>query len=233
MDFPDIPESWLFPPSLQAAAETQRELAGRVVSEDRLPELIGRVGGVDVSNTLRDPANMIYAAAVSLSLPELAVTGSAHAAIRAPIPYVPGFLAFREVPALVEACRRLEIVPDVIMVDGHGVSHPRGLGIASHLGVLLDCPAIGVAKSILVGQVEEELGPEAGSTAPLVWKNRQIGVALRTRNNVKPVYVSAGHRVCLETAVAIVKHALSGYRLPEPTRQAHMAANAFRKAQQG
>ena len=115
------------------------------------------------------------------------------------------------------------------MVDGHGISHPRGLGIASHLGVLLDCPSIGVAKSILVGRPDGELGNQVGDSVPLRWKGQTLGLVLRTRPNVQPVYVSVGHRVSLETAVEIVLKCLSRYRLPEPTRQAHQAANLCRR----
>src|SRR5262249_35990996 len=129
-------------------------------------------------------------------------------------------------------CESGNAPPDCLIVDGHGISHPRGLGIASHLGVLLDCPSIGVAKSILVGKPEGELGNQIGDYIPLRWKGQTLGVVLRTKPNVQPVYVSSGHRVSLETAIKVVLNSLSKYRLPEPTRQAHNAANVCRKAHQ-
>ena len=224
----NIPRHWLYPKDLDEAANVQRELAGKVVRADRLPA-VHRVGGSDVSNNPRDPENRIYAAIISLDFPSLKPLENQCAAGVAPLPYVPGFLAFREVPALVDAFQNLSVKPDLLLVDGHGISHPRGLGIASHLGVILDCPTIGVAKSILVGKPQGEPGNSPGDFTPLVWKGQTIGVVLRTRANVSPVYVSVGHRICLETAVDWVTRCLTRYRLPEPTRLAHQAANQCRK----
>ena len=115
------------------------------------------------------------------------------------------------------------------MVDGHGICHPRGLGIASHLGVLCDLPTIGVGKTILVGEPLEALGPKAGDRVPLIYEGRVVAMLLRTKARVHPVIVSVGHRISLETAVEVVLNSLQGYRLPEPTRQAHLAANALRR----
>lgn len=167
-----------------------------------------------------------------LALPGLAVVATAGATRRAEFPYVPGLLAFREAPCVLDALARLDALPDLLVVDGHGVSHPRGLGIASHLGVLLDRPAIGVAKSILVGAPEGEPGDAPGSWVPLRWQGRTVGAVLRTRARVSPVYVSVGHRVTLEGAVRQVCAMLGRTRLPEPTRQAHLAANALRRSQE-
>jgi deoxyribonuclease V len=224
-----IPEEWLFPASLEDAAKVQRELAKRVSTEDELPDHIHRIGGTDVSNNLRDPENWIYAAVITLDYPRLSLIDQTCVRATAALPYVPGFLAFREVPALLEAYHELPIKPDLLLVDGHGISHPRGLGIASHLGVLLDCPTIGVAKSILVGKPAHELGNQVGDTTPLVWKGKPIGMVLRTRANVQPVYVSTGHKISVNTAVHWVKQCLGRYRLPEATRHAHTAANNCRK----
>jgi deoxyribonuclease V len=188
------------------------------------------LGGVDISNSRFDPENRIFASVVVLSLPDLKVVETAGAEARATIPYIPGFLGFREVPALLLAWEKLGTKPDLVMVDGHGIAHPRGLGIAAQLGVVLDIPSIGVAKSPLVGRPEGELGEEAGAEVPLVWKGRRLGTVLRTRRRANPLYISVGHRVSLESAVDWVKRAGTGYRLPEPTRQAHMAANAVRRA---
>lgn len=231
----DVPQEWLHPPSLDRAREVQAELARRVIAADDPGDALGgtgprRVAGVDVSNSPYDPDAMVHAAVAVLDGAGLGVVRTAGARRRADFPYVPGFLGFREVPALLDAFRELAEPPDLVVVDGHGLSHPRGLGIACHLGVLLDLPAIGVAKSVLVGKPEGELGEEAGSRVPLVWRGRVVGAVLRTKRRVNPVYVSVGHRVSLEGAVRRVLALTRGYRLPEPTRQAHLAANAFRRA---
>lgn len=207
----------------------QRHLAEQVQKEP-FNGPIQRVAGVDVSNNLRDPEGWIYAAIVVLSWPALTVLETATDSFQSTFPYIPGFLGFREAPALVQAYAQLTQKPDVLFVDGHGVSHPRGLGIASHLGVLLDCPAIGVAKSILVGKPAREPGPMPGDQAPLVWKGQEIATVLRTRKNTNPLYISVGHRLSQTQAVEWVLAACKGYRLPEPTRQAHLAANVLRKS---
>jgi deoxyribonuclease V len=228
----EIPHEWLYPQDWNEAAQVQRQMANQVVREDQW-NTIHTLAGTDVSNTPRDPENRIYAAMVGLSYPGLKILHSACESSTATLPYQPGFLGFREAPALENAfkqlCEKMGALPDCLMVDGHGISHPRGLGIASHLGVLLDCPSIGVAKSILVGRPDGELGNQVGDFVPLRWKGQTLGLVLRTRPNVQPVYVSVGHRVSLETAMEIVLKCLSRYRLPEPTRQAHQAANLCRR----
>jgi len=229
----EIPQQWLHPRDWDEAKESQLEMAEMVVREDRWAQL-RTVAGTDVSNTPRDPENRIYAAMVRMTYPGMQIMNSACEQSVTDLPYLPGFLAFREAPALVQTYQQLcgpnnEGRPDCLIVDGHGVSHPRGLGIASHLGVLLDCPSIGVAKSILVGKPDGELGNQVGDTVPLRWKGQVLGLVLRTRPNVQPVYVSIGHRVSLETALDVVLKCLGKYRLPEPTRQAHNAANVCRK----
>jgi len=229
----EIPHEWLYPRDWGEAAQVQRQMANQVLGEDQWKSL-RTIAGTDVSNTPRDPENRIYAAMVGMSYPGLKILHSACERSTTELPYQPGFLAFREAPALVKAFQQLTeqmgAVPDCLMVDGHGISHPRGLGIASHLGVLLDCPSIGVAKSILVGKPEGELGNQIGDSVPLRWKGQTLGLVLRTRPNVQPVYVSIGHRVSLETAVEVVLKCLSRYRLPEPTRQAHQEANLCRRS---
>ncbi|ATR22056.1 Endonuclease V [Roseomonas mucosa] len=226
----DIPEDWLHPPDLARARQVQREMAARVVREDAFGP-VQRLGGADTSLDRFDPAQRIFAALVTLD-PAGEGTGveSQAAVLRAPMPYVPGFLGFREVPVLVEAWRRLERKPDLVMVDGHGASHPRGLGVACHLGVALDVPTIGVAKSRLFGHPDGELGPEPGDRVNLVHEGQVLAVVLRTRRRSNPVYVSVGHRISLGSAVEWVQRGLRGYRLPEATRQAHLAANAARLA---
>ncbi len=227
-----IPAEWLRPPDAAAARRAQTALADRVVREDAFGE-VRLLGGVDVSNNRFDPEQRVFAAVVVLSLPDLHVVETAGAAARAAMPYVPGLLGFREVPALLAAWEKLRSKPDLVLVDGHGVAHPRRLGIAAHLGVVLDVPAIGVAKSVLVGAEDPPLPDEAGAETPLVWRGERIGTALRTRRRANPLYVSVGHRVSLGTAVAWVRRATNTYRLPEPTRHAHLAANALRVAEAG
>ena len=139
-------------------------------------------------------------------------------------PYIPGFLSFREIPALLKALEQLKITPDLIFCDGQGIAHPRRLGIACHLGVLIDVPAIGVAKSLLVGKYGE-VPQEKGSCTPLQDQGETIGVVLRSRVNVKPIYISIGHRISLPTAVKYVRDCLGKYRLPEPTRIADKLAS--------
>jgi deoxyribonuclease V len=216
-----------FPSTAQEARRMIPDLAARVVAEDRIGE-VRVIGGTDASSTRFDPDGTVYAATVALDWPSLAPLGKAGAVTRGGLPYIPGLLGFREVPALAEAWARLDPKPDLVMVDGHGVAHPKGLGIACLLGLVLDVPTIGVAKSVLVGAVEGDLPDEPGARAPLVWKGRQLGVALRSRRGANPLYISVGHRVSPGTALAWVERCLRGRRLPETTRAAHEAAGALR-----
>ncbi|MBS0648086.1 MAG: deoxyribonuclease V [Verrucomicrobia bacterium] len=225
----DFPPSWLFPVSTADAISAQAVMAQKVIQEDVM-DIPSLIGGMDVSNNLYDPEQMIHASAVVLSYPSLQVIDEASVSQKQTFPYIPGLLGFRESPALFEAFQRLRIKPEVLMIDGHGVSHPRGLGIASHLGVLLDMPTVGVAKSILVGKPAGPLGAEAGAQIPLLWKGRILGMLLRTKVRSNPLIISAGHKIALPTAVKLVQSCLQGYRLPEVTRQAHLAANACRKS---
>ena len=221
-------QKWLFPISIPEAKRLQEEMAGRVLLQDTFGKSLSTIAGMDVSNSRFDPAKMVYAAAVVVSFPTLSLEETATTKEKQPFPYVPGLLGFREAPALIRAYDQLSTRPDLIMVDGHGVSHPRGLGIASHLGVLLDIPTIGVAKSILVGSPQGPLPDAVGSQVPLVWKGKTIAMLLRTKKRCSPLIISAGHRITLETAINVVISCLKGYRLAEPTRQAHLAANACR-----
>jgi deoxyribonuclease V len=225
----EIPHHWLYPATLEEAANSQRQMAQQVVVEDAFNPVVERIVGTDASNAPRDPEKQMFAVCVSLNYPALKLVEFGHAQAVAPLPYIPGFLGFREAPALVEAFQNLKQKPDLILVDGHGISHPRRLGIASHLGVLLDCPTIGVAKSILVGKPEGEPGNIPGDSVPLVWKGETIGLVLRTRTNVLPVYISPGHRISMASAKEWVIRCLSGFKLPEPTRHAHKIANQVRR----
>lgn len=222
-----VNQNWLFPSSLEEAKEIQCLMAKKVIVEDDLEEPQW-VGGMDVSCNLYDPTQMIYAATVVLDYKTVKLVDQAAVIEKQTFSYIPGLLGFREAPALVHAFNKLQRRPDILMVDGHGISHPRGLGIASHLGVLLDIPTIGVAKSILIGRPAKPLPLEVGSLTPLLWKGKQIAMLYRTKARANPLIISTGHRISLETAVKFVARTLRGYRLPEPTRQAHLAANACR-----
>jgi deoxyribonuclease V len=182
---------------------------------------VRRVAGVDIS--VDRPGGRATGAVVVLSYPELAVIEVAVARAPLTFPYVPGLLSFRETPVLREAFRRLAGPIDLLLVDGQGLAHPRRFGLACHLGLLLDAPAIGVAKSRLLGE-HGPVGEEAGSRADLRDGAEVIGSVLRTRTGVRPLYVSIGHRVSLRQAEAWVLRCCRGYRLPEPTRLAHQAA---------
>jgi deoxyribonuclease V len=224
----NIPAEWLYVHNLEEAQFIQHQLARQVTLEDDFSS-IHTIGGMDVSNHLNDSLSMVYASAVVLNKQTLLIEDQVSIAQVQPFPYIPGFLGFREAPALVEAFKKLAKRPEILLVDGHGISHPRGLGIASHLGVLLDIPTIGVAKSILVGYPAAPLEKEKGMTTPLLWKGKQIGTFVRTKLNCNPLIISAGHRVSLESAVKIVMECLGRYKLPEPTRQAHLASNRCRR----
>ncbi|MGC8833891.1 MAG: deoxyribonuclease V [Armatimonadota bacterium] len=207
------------------AQELQRALSVCVETTDRLPPVIKSVCGVDVSHS-RFSAR-VYAAAVLLSFPEMDTVAEAFALKDVFFPYIPGLLAFRELPAVLECMDKLPELPDLVIVDGHGLAHPRRFGIACHLGVLLDVPSIGCAKSVLVGAAPPP-GNSFGDRTELRDGADLLGYALRTRPGAKPVYVSPGHRVSLETAASLVLRCCKGFRVPEPIRQAHMAANRAR-----
>jgi deoxyribonuclease V len=189
---------------------------------------VATVGGTDLSFDRR--SDVAFAGIVLLTLPGLEVVERCGVRTRTRFPYVPGLLSFRETPPLLAAWERLSTRPDVLLVDGQGLAHPRRFGIACHLGLLLDLPTIGCAKSILVG-THGPLGDQAGDWTPLVHRGETVGAALRTRPGVSPVYISAGHRVDLPSALALVRRCLGPTRIPEPTRRAHQFVNALRRGE--
>jgi deoxyribonuclease V len=202
------------------AFDIQLKLASRVSRTDEVknPKFIA---GVDISvDRVRDEAR---GAVVVLSYPELKLVESQVVEGRVDFPYVPGLLSFREAPLTLAAFERLETAPDLILFDGQGIAHPRRLGLAAHMGLFLDTPAIGCAKSRLCGH-HNTLGLEPGGYAELVDGGDVIGAVLRTKAGTNPVYVSIGHKISLESAVYWVTQCCRGYRLPEPTRLAHLAA---------
>jgi deoxyribonuclease V len=209
------------------AVALQRELATRVVLGPPLPscELIA---GADVS--YNKGSSTFYAGVVVLKTADLSVVERCGAVAEGPFPYIPGLLSFREAPALLEAFAKVRSQPDAVMVDGQGIAHPRRLGIASHLGLFLDVPTIGCAKSLLTGRYEEP-ARQAGSTSPLRKGSDLLGQVVRTKNGVQPLFVSVGHRINLDSAVRWVVATCRGYRLPEPTRQAHLFVNELRRGE--
>ncbi|MFQ5860819.1 MAG: deoxyribonuclease V [Dehalococcoidia bacterium] len=207
--------------SAQEAVAIQRHLASQVSHTSTLPQQVRYVAGVDLSPPDRE--GLTQGAVVVLRYPELTVEEVRVARERPGFPYIPGLLSFRETPVLLAALERLTLTPDLVLVDGQGLAHPRRFGIACHLGLLLECPTVGCAKSILRG-THPPLEPQRGAWAELVDRGEVVGAALRSREGVSPVYVSIGHRVDLPAAVQWVLHCCRGYRLPEPTRLAHQAA---------
>ena len=206
--------------SIDEAKEIQRVLASQVVCQS-VPLSPSLIAGVDISG--EDGYGMAKAAVVLLRYPGLEIVERKVITMPVVFPYVPGLLSFREVPLILAACEQLTVTPDLFIADGQGMAHPRRLGLACHLGLFLDVPTIGCAKSILCGR-HDELGGERGDIAPLYDGGEVVGAAVRTRRGVKPVYVSIGHRVDLRTAVEWVLACCYRYRLPEPTRLAHLAA---------
>lgn len=204
------------PANGQEARAVQEDLRGRLRIGDDFGE-IRRMAGVDVGYNLK--TGMSRASIVVLDWQTLEVLEQLVVEEPTEFPYISGLLSFREIPVILSALERLTTPPDALMVDGQGIAHPRRMGIAAHLGVLLDMPAIGVAKSRLTGKYDEP-ALHKGAAEPLLDKGERIGMVLRSRDGVKPLFISPGHRVGVDTAVAWVQHSLTRYRLPEPTRLA-------------
>lgn len=194
------------------------KLATHVIRKNRLGA-VKTVAGIDVGIK----GDMACAAVVMLNFPGLDIAAQSTATRRVTCPYIPGLLSFREGPVILDALDRLEHKPDLLIFDGQGIAHPSRLGIASHIGLLSDLPSIGCAKSRLCGQYQEP-GVERGSHVLLMDHGEAIGAIVRTRTNVKPVFVSIGHRVDLQTCIDVVLACCRGYRLPETTRLAHRLA---------
>ncbi|MBI2961041.1 MAG: deoxyribonuclease V [Betaproteobacteria bacterium] len=218
---------WDLAPS--EAIALQNALRGKIVAEDRLGP-VAHVAGVDVG--FEDGGKIARAAVAVLSFPALALVDCAIARLPVRFPYIPGLLSFREAPAVLAALKALRIRPDLVLVDGQGMAHPRRLGIASHLGLAADIPSIGVAKSRLIG-AHREPAQRRGASAALKDKKETIGAVLRTQAGVNPVYVSVGHRVSLKTALGYVLKCATKYRLPETTRWAHRLASSPAREAEG
>ncbi|MEU9780053.1 endonuclease V [Streptomyces phaeochromogenes] len=221
-----IPAGW--PATEDQARAVQDELRGRVVlDEPGPPPGTGRVTGVDVAYD--DERDVVVAAAVVLDASTLGVVAEATAVGQVPFPYVPGLLAFREIPAVLAALEALPCAPGLVVCDGYGLAHPRRFGLASHLGVLTGLPTIGVAKNPFTFTYEEPGAPR-GSASPLLAGEEEVGRALRTQAGVKPVFVSVGHRVTLDTACAHTLHLAPRFRQPETTRHADALCRRALKA---
>lgn len=203
------------------ASEIQRQLSGQVIMEDDLDQ-IDYIAGVDVG--FEEDGRITRAAVAVMEFPSLVLYKTSIARCKTAFPYVPGLLSFRELPAVLKALDKLKQLPDLFLCDGQGYAHPRRFGIACHLGVLTGIPSIGVAKTRLLG-THRTVANRRGAWQPLRDKDEIIGAVLRTRINVKPVYVSVGHRISLETAITFVMRCTTCYRLPETTRQAHKYAS--------
>jgi len=209
--------------SAAQARDIQLSLASRVVTENEVAD-VSLVAGIDISAP--DAQGIARGAVVVLRYPELSIIEVKVAQGRITLPYMPGLLSFREGPLILAACEQLSNVPDLVLIDGHGVAHPRRFGLASHVGLSLDLPTVGCAKSILCGQ-HQPVGEEAGSCADLVDNGELVGAALRTRSKVRPIVVSIGHRISLASALEWAVRCCRGHRLPEPTRLAHLAAQGL------
>jgi deoxyribonuclease V len=204
--------------SIAAARARQEKMRGQVIREGT-PEDVRHVAGVDCAFPSEHAGRLTRAAVAVLSWPALELVEKSVVERPTDFPYIPGFLSFREAPAVLEALGRLKTRPDLLIVDGHGYAHPRGFGIACHIGVETGLPSIGAGKSVLVGEYAMP-AQRAGSRRPLRYKGETVGMALRTRDGVAPLFVSTGHRVGLDPAVDWVLGCCRGYRLPETTRWA-------------
>ncbi len=202
------------PASGEEALRIQQDMRQHVIINDNFPR-VQIIAGIDVGYDIEK--NMSKAALVLMDIDKLMPINSIIEFDATPFPYIPGLLSFREAPVILKALSKLKTAPDILFIDGQGIAHPRRLGIASHVGVLTGLPSVGIAKSVLCGQFQEP-GLKRGSSEPLTHKGEKIATAYRSRDNVKPIFISPGHRIGHEIAVALVARCLTKYRLPEPTR---------------
>lgn len=211
----------------QKAKERQKLLRDKV-SLQPLNKPVQTVAGADIS--FNRGSDKVYAGIVVLTYPDLSELARSLVITHVDFPYIPGLLAFREIPPLQEAWQNLGFKPDVVIVDGHGIAHPRRMGIATHFGILIDYPTIGCAKKVLTGNYKEP-GNEKGSHSYLTENEERIGMALRSRTNVNPIFISPGHKVSFEDSKSIIMGCLTKYKLPETTRKAHRLVNQLRRGE--
>ncbi|MBD2094602.1 deoxyribonuclease V [Trichocoleus sp. FACHB-591] len=216
-----IQQQHAWPATAEEATIIQQQLRGDIIKEDQLGT-VQRVAGVDVG--FEADGTITRAAIAVLSFPELQLVEHAIARRPTTFPYIPGFLSFREIPAVLDALEQIATPPDLLLCDGHGIAHPRRMGIAAHLGLLVNLPAVGVGKSLLVGK-HDEVPEERGAWQPLQHRGETVGAVLRTRVGTKPLYISLGHRISLLTAIDYVMRCTTKWRLPETTRHAHKLAS--------
>jgi len=214
--------SWNVPP--KEAVQIQKKLAG-LVSIKKLQRGITSVAGTDISYDKN--SDTLFAAVLVFTFPKFQLIEMRESVQKASFPYVPGLLSFREIPPLIDCFEQLETIPDVLLCDAHGMAHPRRFGLACHLGLLTGLSSVGCAKSRLTGKGSEP-DSEKGSWTPLIHEGCEIGRIVRTKNKVRPLYISTGNLVDLDSAVSITLQCCGKYRLPEPTRQAHLAVNRLR-----
>ena len=208
---------------IQALRAEQIERAAQIVRHDDFEVMPPRlIGGADVG--FEEGGDVTRAALVLLEYPSMKLVAHTVARVATTMPYIPGFLSFREYPALLAAWQQLDQHPDLLFVDGHGISHPRRLGVASHFGLMVDVPTIGVAKRRLCGKFAD-LSEEPGARQPLMDKGEQLAWVWRSKKRCNPLFVSTGHRVSTDTALEWVERCMGGYRLPEPTRWADAVAS--------
>jgi len=214
--------------SYQEAALWQQRLREELVLSGDVRGMT-TIAGADVS--CERHGRTFFAGVVVMDAATLEVIGEAHHVDQVSFPYVPGFLSFREGPVILAAFEKLSVAPDAVIFDGQGIAHPRGFGLASHMGLMLGVPTVGSAKSRLVGEYGD-VGRQRGSTAELVYDGREVGYVVRTRENVKPIFVSPGHLISPKAAVELVLSCTTRYRIPEPVRRAHILVNRLRKESQ-
>lgn len=209
------------------AVEIQKRFSARIIQKNHA-ETVRWVAGADIAVSKNPP--LAYAGVVVLSFPDLQMVETQQTVLELTFPYIPGLLAFRESPALLKAFEKLRHEPDLVMIDGQGLAHPRGFGIACHIGLWLDIPTIGCAKSRLFGE-HRPPAQRRGSWAPLTEdQDRVIGAVLRTKDKTNPVYISVGHKIELPTAIRYTLDCSRGYRIPEPTRQADLFVERLKRA---
>ena len=211
--------------SSHEAIEIQKALSPQLIFM-KLSGKIRHVAGIDVSCSKK--SDTLWAGVVVLSYPDLDKVEEKWTKGIANFPYIPGLLSFREIPVVLESLKMIESDPDLIFCDGQGIAHPRGLGLASHLGLLIEKPTIGCAKKRLVGEFSE-VGQQRGDYSMLFYKDREVGAVVKTRSGVKPLFVSPGNRLTIRDAIRMVLSCGGRYRIPEPVRQAHILVNRIRK----
>jgi len=211
--------------SVADARSIQNRFSSKIVLKNQFSQ-IGLIAGADIAIDVEN--NEGIAGVIVYTFPDLQVIEKKYAQRKVTYPYVPGLLSFRESPLLLDVMKKVEQEPDLIVFDGQGIAHPRSFGIASHMGLLLNKPTIGCAKSLLFGKYKEP-GKEAGSVSKLCSGNKIIGAVVRSRESVKPIFISPGHKIDLKTAIQIMLKCCDGYRIPKPTREADHFVNAIKR----